>query len=316
MKSGELSVIVDGYNKFAGGKRGCPIALHDVATRGLRPSKRTAGNRPTKSGVPSVEASSMTSTSPKTTRARCSSWMTLPRMARRTWSGAASPRSALDSVGVLEWLHRAAQSPWPRHSPPAKYIVSIDDDAEFTTPSIVSQTLGDFDHPRIAAVSIPHKDIRVSPLFKTPAPPGPGRWVVPFFIGTAHALRREVFLQMGGYRASLVHNTEERDFCVRLMNFGCVARLGTADAIHHYISPVRDTWRARMFERRNDICNILLEIVPFPHLLWQLPGTVIKWTALRPETPLPLRDLGRLWKGMVRLSANPPHAGSSAEAHL
>ncbi len=153
------------------------------------------------------------------------------------------------------------------------FIISIDDDAEFTTPSVVRQTLDNFDHPRIAAVSIPHKDIRISPDFKTPIPQDSGRWAVSFFIGTAHALRKDIFLQMGGYRSILVHSTEERDYCSRLLNFGYITRLGTADAIHHYISPIRNSWRARMFERRNDICNVLWN-VPFPSLLWQLPGTV------------------------------------------
>ncbi|MDZ4401088.1 glycosyltransferase family A protein [Prosthecobacter sp.] len=154
-----------------------------------------------------------------------------------------------------------------------EYIISIDDDAEFSTASIVRQTLADFSHPRIAAVSIPHKDILVSPEIRTPIPAGPGTWVVGAFVGTAYAVRRDVFLQFGGYREALETGTEERDFCLRLLNFGYVTALGTADPILHYASPVRDGWRRRMLERRNDLCHAFWN-VPLPDLICHFPGTI------------------------------------------
>ena len=155
-----------------------------------------------------------------------------------------------------------------------EFIVSIDDDAEFSTPAVLRQTIADFNHPRIAAVSIPHKDVLISPEFKTPPAPAPGIWAVASYVGTAHAVRRDVFLQLGGYRATLVHNSEERDFCTRLLNFGYVTALGTADPIFHYASPVRQAWRNQMLERRNDICNAVWN-VPFPDIAYHLIGTVL-----------------------------------------
>lgn len=153
-------------------------------------------------------------------------------------------------------------------------VFSIDDDAEFSTPRVVRQTLADFSHPRIAAVSIPHQDVLIGPEFKTPTAPTPGRWMVGGYVGTAHAVRRDVFLQLGGYRATLLHNTEERDFCTRLLNFGYVTALGSADPIFHYASPVRQAWRNQMLERRNDLCNAAWN-VPFPQILYHLPGTIL-----------------------------------------
>ena len=173
-----------------------------------------------------------------------------------------------ESLGYIVRRNEAA------HLANGRYIVSIDDDAEFTTASVVRQALADFDHPRIGAVSIPHADILVSPRLKTPTPAGGGRWIVPTFIGTAHALRRDIFLRLGGYRTLLVHNTEERDFCIRMLNHGYVVRLGTGDAVYHYASPVRDARRGRMLERRNDICHGYWD-VPLPHLLYYWPGTII-----------------------------------------
>src|SRR5206468_4174825 len=130
-----------------------------------------------------------------------------------------------------------------------------------------------FDHPKVGAVFIPHKDIRRTVFEKTPTPPYPDRWVVPSFVGTAHALLRDVFIKLGGYREILEHNTEERDFCLRLLDNGFAVRLGTAEPIHHYPSPIRDAWRGRMLERRNDICFGIMD-VPFPHVLCHLPGTI------------------------------------------
>lgn len=155
-----------------------------------------------------------------------------------------------------------------------EFVVSIDDDAEFASPRVIRQTIADFSEPRIAAVSIPHKDVLIGPGLKTPTPPAPGHWVVASYVGTAHAVRREVFLQLGGYRATLVHNTEERDFCARLLNFGYVTVLGTADPILHYASPVRQAWRNQMLERRNDLCHAVWN-VPFPDLAYHLPGTIV-----------------------------------------
>ncbi|HSI64490.1 MAG TPA: glycosyltransferase family A protein [Candidatus Saccharimonadia bacterium] len=153
-------------------------------------------------------------------------------------------------------------------------IVSIDDDAEFSSPRVVRQTLADFKHPRVAAVSIPYKDIRISPELRTPTPPGPGDWVVASFVGTACAFRRDLFLRMGGYQELLFRETEERELCVHLLNFGYVTLLGSADVILHYMSPVRDVGRNRMWQRRNDVCHAVWN-VPFPHLLYHLPGTIL-----------------------------------------
>ena len=156
----------------------------------------------------------------------------------------------------------------------APYIVSIDDDAEFSTATVVGETLENFDHPLIGAVSIPHADVLTSSNLKTPSPPAPGRWAVSAYIGTAHALRRDLFLRLGGYRGILAHSTEERDLCVRLYDHGYFVRLGTAPPVYHYASPVRDSRRARMLERRNDLCHAFWD-VPMPHLLYHLPGTLI-----------------------------------------
>ncbi len=135
----------------------------------------------------------------------------------------------------------------------APVIVSIDDDAVFGTPDIIDQTLADFDHPRVGAVTIPYKDVLGQTIVRTPPPPDrDGVWACEHFVGTSHALRRDLFLQLGGYRAMLYNRGEERDYCIRLLNLGYITRLGRGDFILHNesstrSSPVQTRYLARNF---------------------------------------------------------------------
>jgi glycosyltransferase involved in cell wall biosynthesis len=119
----------------------------------------------------------------------------------------------------------------------APVIVSIDDDARFMSPRAVEQTLADFDHPRIGAVAMPYVDVRRGGLERQRPPEPHGRWVADTYIGTAHAVRRDVFNALGGYRTSFVHMVEEPEFCLRMLAAGFVVRLGRAPALHHLESP-------------------------------------------------------------------------------
>jgi glycosyltransferase involved in cell wall biosynthesis len=132
-------------------------------------------------------------------------------------------------------------------------IFSLDDDAVFTTPDVVAQTMAEFDHPRIGAVAIPYVDVRRGPEEHQRAPVPDGRWATHRFRGTAHAVRRAVFLDLGGYRELIVHQGEEIDFALRMLDAGLVVRLGNADPIHHFESPSRSVRRMELYGRRNEI---------------------------------------------------------------
>lgn len=148
----------------------------------------------------------------------------------------------------------------------APVIVSMDDDAVFTSAHTVEQTLADFDHPRIGAVAIPFEDARSSgQVPRQRAPDAQSRWVTPSYIGTAHAVRRDVFLGLGGYRGSLVHQAEEPDFCLRMLGAGYVTRLGRADELVHLESPQRDFARLLTLTARNELLHGWHN-VPMPYL--------------------------------------------------
>jgi glycosyltransferase involved in cell wall biosynthesis len=156
-----------------------------------------------------------------------------------------------------------------------KVIFSMDDDAEFSTARVVEHALASFNHPRIAAIAIPYIEPKNSRQMFQCAPNDSAIWVTDSFRGTSHALRRDVFLALGGYREQIIHQGEEMDYCFRLLNGGFVVRLGTGDPILHHESAERDWGRMDFYGRRNDIA-FAWRNVPMPYLGIHLLGTTLK----------------------------------------
>jgi len=132
-------------------------------------------------------------------------------------------------------------------------IISIDDDAIFANISTIDSTLKEFSDDRIGAVAIPFIDVLQGTEIKQQAPSPDHVYIAHAFIGTAHAIRKDVFLEIGGYREEFFHQGEEGDFCLRMLNCGKVVRCGNASPIHHMESPKRDKSRMDIYGRRNDI---------------------------------------------------------------
>ena len=153
-------------------------------------------------------------------------------------------------------------------------LFSLDDDAEFSSPYVVEQTLRDFHDPRIGAVAIPFIEPHKQNIPLQQPPDRDTVWVTDSYVGTAHALRRDLFLALGGYRTHLVHQGEERDLSIRMLDRGWLVRLGTSDQIRHYESPKRDRRRMDYYGRRNDIL-FAWENVPFPWLPVHCGGTTL-----------------------------------------
>jgi glycosyltransferase involved in cell wall biosynthesis len=154
----------------------------------------------------------------------------------------------------------------------APIVFSIDDDAVFSSPTVIEQTLREFDHPRIGAVAIPFMNVNSGPVVHQRAPQAEGIYATYAYIGTAHAIRRDLFLGLGGYRERLVHQSEEEDYCVRMLNAGYITRCGTADPIHHFESPHRSWKRMDYYGARNKVMYAWNN-VPFPFFPMHLAVT-------------------------------------------
>jgi GT2 family glycosyltransferase len=192
-------------------------------------------------------------------------------------------------------------------------VFSIDDDAVFSTPEIVGQSVRDFDDPRIGAVAIPYIDVNTDPALKQRAPDAAAAYATARYIGTAHAVRRDVFERVGGYREDLTHQGEEGDFCIRMLEAGHVVRLGTADPIHHFESPRRDLGRMDYYGVRNAI-RFAWQNVPQPFVLAHLPVVVMRCVLLTFD-PIRFRIRARGIIDGLRACASTPRRAVSARTY-
>jgi len=150
-------------------------------------------------------------------------------------------------------------------------VVSIDDDAEFPSPHTIAQTLQEFGDPSVGAIAIPFINVTQGPEVLQRAPRRGGKFLTANFWGTAYAVRRQVFLELGGYREVLGQEMEEEDFCIRMLDAGYFTVLGNADPIHHFFSPSRDNRWRNIRGARNRVLFCWYN-VPMPDLLLHLPG--------------------------------------------
>ena len=166
-------------------------------------------------------------------------------------------------------------------------IFSIDDDAVFTSDDIVESTVALLADLRVGAVAIPYADVNRDNVERQRTPNADSAHVTDRFVGTAHAIRRDVFLQLNGYREFFFHQGEESDFCIRMLEAGFFVRLGNSGRIDHFESPKRDTRRMDIYGRRNDILFAVLN-VPFVCLLPHLLAVTTKglWFGIRIGRPL------------------------------
>lgn len=160
-----------------------------------------------------------------------------------------------------------------------EFIFSIDDDAEFSTGRVVEQTIAEFSSPRIGAVAIPFVEPKKEGRVFQRAPASDRAWVTDSYVGTAHVVRRDIFRRLGGYRADLVHQGEERDYAIRMLDAGYVVRLGAADVIIHHESPKRDLGRMDYYGRRNDLL-FAWQNAPMPYLPVHMLATSLNGMAM------------------------------------
>jgi len=153
-------------------------------------------------------------------------------------------------------------------------VFPIDDDVLFNSPRTVEQTLPEFGHPRVGAVGIPFINVRQDQTVRQRPPEAKAIYVTHAFVGAAHAVRRDLFLKLGGFREHFFYMGEEGDFCIRMLSQGYVVRLGCADPIHHLESRRRNLSRAGFSGRRNDILFVWHN-VPFRQLPIHLIGTTV-----------------------------------------
>jgi GT2 family glycosyltransferase len=192
----------------------------------------------------------------------------------------------------------------------APFVLLLDDDTRLIDRASVAAALdvmrGD---ASIAAVGFAqaNADGRPWPAAMQPAR-ADYRCLVPSFIGFAHLLRRDVFLAVGGYRASFRFYGEEKEFCLRLIDAGySVAYLPDARVAHLPDPAGRDDGRYLRYVVRNDCLNALYND-PLWRVIWVLPARLALYFRMRRGWRVAdrggltwiLRELARALPGVLR----------------
>jgi GT2 family glycosyltransferase len=189
-------------------------------------------------------------------------------MIRKSFPGVRYERSER-SLGIVGARNRAVSLA------NGSIVVTIDDDCVFGSPHTVAQTLDDFRDAGIAAVAIPHIQVNGSPIVYCLAPQRDRAFAISEFTGCASAVRRDVFLQLGGFRSALWRQGEESDFCTRLLEVGFFTCCGTADPILHRESLSRDRGLMAFHFVRGNLLYVWYN-VPFPYALPHFAVTALR----------------------------------------
>lgn len=154
-------------------------------------------------------------------------------------------------------------------------IFFLDDDTVVQNRFTVADTLRDFDKPNIGAIAMPFINILQNDKIQTGAPDTNEDYLLHSFVAAAFAIKRDLFLQLGGFRTEYFYMGEEGDLCIRLLAAGYYIKAGTACPAHHYQPANRVSYRADYYGRRNDIFFLYLNS-PRKYLLPNIAGTILK----------------------------------------
>lgn len=154
-------------------------------------------------------------------------------------------------------------------------VFFFDDDTIVADRGIIEKTLKDFDHPLIGAIAMPFINILQDEKVQVSVPNKTESYIYHAFVAAAFAIKKDVFLQLGGFRKEYFYMGEEGDLCIRLLNAGYYVKAGTASPAHHYQPPNRVSFYADFYGRRNDILFIYLN-VPKLYRPAYLLGSILK----------------------------------------
>jgi GT2 family glycosyltransferase len=162
-------------------------------------------------------------------------------------------------------------------------VLLLDDDTCLVSADAVHRALALMTaDPEVAAVAFAQAEgdgtswpARMQPADVTTAS------VVASFIGFAHLLRRDVFLDLGGYRDAFVFYGEEKEYCIRLLDAGYRTVFLPDALVGHVPDPAgRDRRRYLRFVSRNDCLASLLND-PLPRAVYMIPARLALYLKMR-----------------------------------
>ena len=150
----------------------------------------------------------------------------------------------------------------------------IDDDTEFPGAETVMEVTREFEKDYVGAIAIPY--YQDGELRQSATETSEREHAVASYIGCASAIRRDLFLSLGGYEEFFHHQVEEDDLSIRMLNEGKIVKIArVSDPMTHYESPTRNFQRWDYLGRRNSILYIWKN-APLSFLLPNLLATTIR----------------------------------------
>lgn len=169
---------------------------------------------------------------------------------------------------------RLARTPW---------VLNLDDDTVILSADDVRAALATLAaDPGLFAVGFAQAQADGRPW---PAAAQPARADHPCrvaaFIGFAHLVRRDTFVALGGYRAQLILNGEERELCLRALDAGYGVVYLPAARIAHLADPAgRDARRYLRLTVRNGVLSAIYDD-PFALLCLRVPMRLYAYFRMR-----------------------------------
>ncbi|MEA3207645.1 MAG: hypothetical protein QOE70_702 [Chthoniobacter sp.] len=160
------------------------------------------------------------------------------------------------STGSRDAMFRAAKS---------DILLILDDDSYPIETDFLARLPRLFEsHPRLAVANFPQRTDQYPESLTA------GDFGLPHFAGTyvncASAIRRAVFLELGGYPAEFRIAYDEPDFALRCVSAGWQVRYETSLTIrHHYSGVMRNELQMHQTHARNELWSVLMRC-PAPQL--------------------------------------------------
>ena len=149
------------------------------------------------------------------------------------------------------------------------YYLSLDDDSYPVAGDISKAITWLENHSSVAALAlhVVEKDEAVPSLDSLGDP-----FPVKYYTGCAHLLRREQFLELGGYLDDLHYFCEEVDFCLKALRQGFDTFAYPGVVVRHNRTPVaRNSRKSARYYMRNQVILGLLYF-PFPFSILRIGG--------------------------------------------
>ena len=178
-------------------------------------------------------------------------------------------------------------------SAPFELIFSLDDDSCFVDPDGADRAVAYLENnPKVAALSFPLVDSFNPPPVEDIAP-----YPCFAYVGCAHLIRKDVFVQLGGYRRDFIHQGEEIELCSRIWAAGYEVHAFPACRVHHWVSlESRNYRRMGFYGPRNRVWSHILH-TPMPVLPLEIVRAFGSYIKLSLQTKIPLVHLSGLASG-------------------